>query len=606
MLNTPASSSWIPSLHSLAHDGILLALLVALAVSLTLGISIFLRRRKGSRPTPTPAQEECLHHRFFQHFPLPIFEIDLSPVKAACDALPRQDGADIAVHFQRHPDQLAQATAQTRILKANQAIFRLVGITDQETTDRLHEIFRNGAPLQPVELHGLLDQAASEAVCTIRSEEGAPRTVERRILIPDEHVRTWNRALVTLTDITEQARLRESNREYEQQLRQAQRLETIGSLAGGIAHDFNNLLGPIMGRAELLLAENGQNAAIADHCRAIITASGRARDLIRQILTFSRQVDEAIQPVDMVAVIEEIVRLIKPALSRTIEVECRLPDRSAHVMADATQLHQVLMNLVTNSFHAMEDRGGRLMIGLETVAITQQQAEDLSIAPGNYQRVTVRDTGHGMDQRILDKIFDPYFSTKARDKGTGLGLPMALGIIRGYGGEIHFHSSVGQGTTCTLYFPAVELSAPTGAESDEGMLPTGTEHLLLVDDEKAIADVTTAMLERLGYKVTMRISSFDALEAFRNHADQIDLLITDLNMPQMSGLQLSHQIRRIRPDIKIIFCTGFSEQAQTPRTTGVDGFLHKPVLMADLARCVRTVLDNPKAGCPPPPEEEAP
>ena len=265
-------------------------------------------------------------------------------------------------------------------------------------------------------------------------------------------------------------------------------------------------------------------------------------------------------------------------------------------MADATQLHQVIMNLVTNAFHAMEDHGGRLRFHLETVTLGVGEFNDLSISPGRYQQLCIEDSGHGMDQATIAKIFDPYFTTKPRGKGTGLGLAVVVGILRGYGGEIRVRSEVGKGTVFTLYFPIVELAAEKASVEygSQDVLPRGSEHILLVDDEKSIADVTTGMLERLGYKVTVRISSYDALEAFRNLADRIDLLIADLTMPQMTGLQLYREIRKIRPDIKVIICTGFSEQldSRNSKSIGIEGFLHKPVVMSDLARCVRSVLDG--------------
>jgi CheY-like chemotaxis protein len=244
----------------------------------------------------------------------------------------------------------------------------------------------------------------------------------------------------------------------------------------------------------------------------------------------------------------------------------------------------------------MEDLGGCLSLRLETVPLGIGAFEGFSIPPGLYQQLTIADTGHGMDQATMAKIFDPYFTTKARGKGTGLGLAVVLGILRGYGGEIQVRSEVGKGTTFTLYFPVVELATDQSCQSigSQEPMPRGTEHILLVDDEKSIADVTTSMLERLGYKVTVRISGYDALEAFRSLADRIDLLIADLTMPQMTGLQLYREIKMIRPDIKVIICTGFSEQLDCgkSRVIGIEGFLNKPVVMADLAYCVRRVLDS--------------
>jgi CheY-like chemotaxis protein len=244
----------------------------------------------------------------------------------------------------------------------------------------------------------------------------------------------------------------------------------------------------------------------------------------------------------------------------------------------------------------MEEQGGQLCLKLETVTLGVGEFNDFSISPGLYQQLSIEDSGHGMDKATMMKIFDPYFTTKAPGKGTGLGLAVVLGILRGYGGDIRVESKVGKGTVFTLYFPAIEFAAEQTSvvHSIQEPMPHGTEHILLVDDEKSVADVTTSMLERLGYKVTVRISSYDALEAFRSLADRIDLLITDLTMPQMTGLQLYREIKKIRPEVKVIICTGFSEQLDSHKSKaiGIEGFLYKPVVMADLAWCVRSVLDE--------------
>jgi nitrogen-specific signal transduction histidine kinase/CheY-like chemotaxis protein len=416
------------------------------------------------------------------------------------------------------------------------------------------------------------------------------------VVVASGFEKSWKKVFVTVIDITEQVKLRNENKAFEKQLQQTQKLEAIGSLAGGIAHDFNNILAPIMGRAELMLVESDVNSETAEHCRGILDASRRARDLVKQILTFSRQVDQEIQPVCLTDIIEEVVKLVHPTLPTTIEIKMHLPESCPRIMADSTQLHQILMNLMTNAYHAMEETGGQLNIRLETMTLGLGAFDDLSITPGLYQQLTVEDTGHGMDEATMTKIFDPYFTTKSRGKGTGLGLAVVLGILRGYGGEIRVASTLGKGTTFTLYFPVVEVAetSPQLAIDPQEPMPRGSEHILLVDDEKSIADVTTSMLERLGYKVTVRLSGFDALEAYRSLSSTIDLVIADLTMPQMTGLQLYKKIKLLRSDAKVIICTGFSEQltSDKSRVIGIEGFLNKPVIMADLAHCVRRVLDS--------------
>jgi len=571
-----------------------------IAVTLLFLTLLVLNQRKKSIISDTSKaleETEARYRLLFEHSPIPLMEEDLSTVKTFLDQLQAQGVIDLNRYFSDNPESLARCAAMVRIIDANRAARALYGAEAPGALGQLTSVLPdNQIHHFKTELLGLLKEGGSEIVLDNRTLRGAPLTVERRAVIATGFEHSWRKVIVTAIDITEQVRLRNENKSFEKQLQQTQKLEAIGSLAGGIAHDFNNILAPIMGRAELMLIENSGNESLREHCRGIIDAAKRARDLVKQILTFSRQVDQEIKPVALAEIVREVIGLVRPTLPSTIEIECDLPDQGPRVMADATQLHQVIMNLVTNAFHAMEDKGGCLRFHLETVTLGMGEFDDFSISPGLYQQLRIEDSGHGMDQATIAKIFDPYFTTKPRGKGTGLGLAVVLGILRGYGGEIQVESEVGKGTTFTLYFPVVELAAvqkPAEYDSQEA-LPRGTEHILLVDDEKSIADVTTNMLERLGYKVTVRISSFDALEAFRNLADRIDLLIADLTMPQMTGLQLYREIKKIRPDIKVIICTGFSEQldSRNSKAIGIEGFLHKPVVMSELARCVRSVLDG--------------
>jgi signal transduction histidine kinase len=568
-------------------------------VGLLILLLIVLNQRKKkiiSNKSKALEETEARYRLLFEHSPIPLMEEDLSAVKTFLDQLAEQGVVDINAYFEQNPESLERCAAMARVLDANRAALHLYGAANPADLTLLTMVWpENQIDYFKSALLHLLRNGCSQIILENNALSGARLTVERRAVVAAGFEKTWQKIFVTVIDITEQVKLRHENKAFERQLRQTQKLEAIGSLAGGIAHDFNNILAPIMGRAELMLIENPDNAGVGEHCRGIIDASRRARDLVKQILTFSRQVDQEILPISIAEVVREVVQLVRPTLPATIEIDCLLPDHGPRVMADSTQMHQVLMNLITNAFHAMEEKGGRLSMRLDAVTLGLGEFDHFSISPGLYQRLTIEDTGHGMDQATLAKIFDPYFTTKPRGKGTGLGLAVVLGILRGYGGEIRVASEPGKGTVFTLYFPVVELAGnqtPPVIDSLEP-LPRGTEHILLVDDEKSIADVTTSMLERLGYKVTARISSYDALEAFRNLADRIDLLISDLTMPQMTGLQLYREIKKIRPDVKVIICTGFSEQLDSGKSKaiGIEGFLHKPVVMADLARCVRSVLD---------------
>nr|WP_320009786.1 ATP-binding protein [uncultured Desulfobulbus sp.] len=573
-----------------------LGLIVVLALLIVL--LVLNQRKKGiiTAKSKQLAETEARYALLFEHSPIALLEEDLSPVKNFLDRLIHEGVSDLEGYFTQHPESLRRCIDMVRVNAANRAALTLYGAQKSEDLIHLSTILPEGQnPLFLEAIKLLLRDKTAQLVYENTSLDGRELTVERRVVVANGFEQSWKKVFVTVIDITEQVKLKNENKAFEKQLQQTQKLEAIGSLAGGIAHDFNNILAPIMGRAELMLVENDPDSTIADHCRGILDASRRARDLVKQILTFSRQVDQEIQPVRMTEIIEEVVKLVRPTLPATIEIETQLPQNCPRIMADSTQLHQVLMNLITNAYHAMEASGGLLRLRLETITLGLGAFDDLSITPGLYQQLTIEDTGQGMDEATMAKIFDPYFTTKARGKGTGLGLAVVLGILRGYGGEIRVASTLGKGTTFTLYFPVVEVTAPSPqlAIDPHQPMPRGNEHILLVDDEKSIADVTTSMLERLGYKVTVRLSSFDALEAYRSLSSTIDLVIADLTMPQMTGLQLYKEIKLLRPDVKVIICTGFSEQltSDKSRVIGIEGFLNKPVVMADLAHCVRRVLD---------------
>ncbi|OPY84065.1 MAG: Blue-light-activated protein [Syntrophus sp. PtaU1.Bin208] len=374
-------------------------------------------------------------------------------------------------------------------------------------------------------------------------------------------------------------------------LKQVQKLEAIGTLAGGIAHDFNNILSSMIGYMELAKLTPSPDKRQFYLDRAL-QVSNRAKDMIKQILIFSRPQEQEKKPVLLAPLIKEGIKMLRATLPSTIQINQRIPDQSIMILADSTQIHQILMNLATNAFHAMREKGGILDIELDQEKIEPgKRPLAFNLTTGEYARLTVRDTGHGIDSAIVDRIFDPFFTTKGPGEGTGLGLSVVYGIVRDHGGRIHVVSEPGQGTVINVYLPLIETVEPTKSEDMEP-IPKGSEHVLFVDDEAAILDVTKAMLTTLGFKVTARQSSTDALELFRSQPHSFDIVVTDMTMPHMRGDELAAEMLKIRSDIPIILCTGYSDliSEEKAREIGIRQFLMKPLSLGDLARAVRKVL----------------
>lgn len=407
-------------------------------------------------------------------------------------------------------------------------------------------------------------------------------------------------------DVTHEVRL-------ESQLRQAQKLEAIGTLAGGIAHDFNNMLGAILGFTELCLFEELPEA-IHENLQHVLQGAHRAKELVKQILAFSRQSEQERKPVCLGPVIKEVSKLLRGSLPSTIEIRQKQECDGGMVMADPTQIHQILMNLSTNAAHAMRERGGVLQIGLHSIDLGPDLDESFgNLPPGRYLRLTVSDTGHGMPRDILERIFDPYFTTKDPGEGTGLGLAVVHGIVKSHEGHVSVYSEPGSGTTFHVYLRALDHPSQAGTQEVAALEKRGRgEHILIVDDEKAILDVGKRMLSRMGYRVTCRSSGIEALELFRADPFRFEAVITDQTMPQMTGLSLAAELIRVRPGVPIVLCTGFSEQVDEKKalSQGISGFLLKPVVYRELADALHRAMAEGKTGREgsphrPPPLEEA-
>jgi PAS domain S-box-containing protein len=394
--------------------------------------------------------------------------------------------------------------------------------------------------------------------------------------------------LAVARDITERTRL-------EAQLRQVQKMQAIGTLAGGIAHDFNNILAAIMGYSELALYDVPHGSRIQHHLEEVLTAGKRARDLVQQILAFSRQRPPERQPVRLHLLISDILRMLRASLPSTIAIYPRLTSTAGTVLADPTQLQQVLMNLGTNAEHAMRDTGGVLAVHLDAVEVTADfAAAHAPLTPGPYACIMIRDTGHGMAPEVLERIFEPFFTTKAVGEGTGMGLAVVDGIIASHGGAITATSTPGQGTTFAVYLPRIDTDTPSLDVPEEPPIPHGHGRILFVDDEPTLADMTAEMLSCLGYNATVYTSSVEALKAFQTAPWQFDVVITDQTMPEITGERLARELRCIRPEIPIILCTGFSHTmtASKAQALSVDAFLLKPLELRELGLALQQVLEQ--------------
>ncbi len=385
-------------------------------------------------------------------------------------------------------------------------------------------------------------------------------------------------------------------KQLEEQLRQAQKMEAIGTLAGGIAHDFNNILAAILGYAEMVKRSLPEGAGSAkSDIQEVLRAGMRARDLVKQILTFSRKSGEERSLISLTPIVREALKFLRASIPASIEIREDIDPECGSVLADPTNIHQIVVNLCTNAFHAMEPAGGVLTVVMKNVELgVEDLAGEDDIQPGQYVLLSVRDTGQGMAPEILSRIFDPYFTTKGVGKGSGLGLSVVHGIVKGSGGMMKVESAVGSGTVFRVYLPRIGKGANVDQDVREWTVPSGHERILFVDDETSIADMGKAMLSGLGYRVTAKSNPLEALEEFRSHPDDFDLLITDQTMPKMSGTQLAQEIRAVRATLPVILCTGYSAaiEEESALEQGIGHFLMKPLTMRMLAETVRKALEG--------------
>jgi signal transduction histidine kinase/ActR/RegA family two-component response regulator len=394
-------------------------------------------------------------------------------------------------------------------------------------------------------------------------------------------------------DVTERTEAEHRRQQLERQLQQAQKMEALGTLAGGIAHDFNNILAAIIGYSQIALSEVQRDTPLHGYLNRVLAAGERAGDLVKQILTFSRKSEIEPTPVQIRTVLKEVLKLVRATLPVTVEMVQDVQSKAV-VMADPVQIHQVMMNLCANAGYAMRSKGGKLTVSLrDEVLGVEKSSRFTGLKPGPYIKLSVVDTGTGIAPEHVERIFDPFFTTKPKGEGTGMGLAVVHGIISGLGGVVSVQSMPGKGAQFDVFLPVLEGPTPE-IERKTAVLATGSERILLVDDEVFQTDMLKHMLGLLGYRVETRNSGGDALLLLEQDPSAFDLVITDMVMPAMTGDELSERLLRLRPDLPIILCTGYSDNITEEKalSLGIRAFALKPLTIETLAQLIRQVMDK--------------
>ncbi len=480
-----------------------------------------------------------------------------------------------------------------RIVDANLAAVDFYGWSREELcAKKIEEITVSTPDEIAAKMNAAEKEKRGHLLLRHRRCDGSVRDVE--MYSGDIDIKGRSLRYLLLHDVTQSIETEKEKRKLQEQLNQAQKMEALGTLAGGIAHDFNNVLGVILGYTEFVKEQATPDSQIQEDLDQVLIAAKRAKDLVKQILAFSRQALVERIPIKIQPLLKEGLKMLRSSIPSTISINEDIDPKSGIILAAPSHIHQILMNLCTNAYHAMEKTGGTLSISLKTAHITADSKKKMLLdsPPGEYVEIAVSDTGCGIGPDILDKIFDPYFTTKEVGKGTGLGLAIIYGILSEYGGAISVETQLGKGTTFHVYFPVLKEDVlPDIKESDD--IPRGEERILFVDDEKLLADLGGTMLARLGYKTTVALNGFEALEYFRKTPEQFDLVITDQTMPGMTGVDLARRLLEIRPEVPIILCTGYSNlvDAESAKAIGIREFALKPLTTSAIATLIRQALD---------------
>jgi PAS domain S-box-containing protein len=494
--------------------------------------------------------------------------------------------------FDRAAMGIFRCGSDARILNVNEQACKSLAYTETELCNMT--IFDIDPTVDHTNWHEIWQKLCTEEVVTFETVHRAKNGISFPVEITSNFLEYDGKqySISFVRDISDRKNNALQRAKLEAHLQQIQKLESLGTLAGGIAHDFNNILSAIIGYTELSKLNCSDNPKVQHFLDQLSTASLRAKNLVQQILSFSRLSNSEKIPCDISRIVGEALSLIRATIPANIEISKNIASQLSAVVANETQIHQVIMNLCTNAYHAIADKSGLIHVDLVTTTISVKDTiNHPDLDPGEYLKLIVTDTGSGIPAEILPKIFDPYFTTKTIGEGTGMGLSTVHGIIKDHSGSIKVYSELDRGTSFQIFLPTVE-SKPEKADEIIGQLPRGTESILFVDDEKLLLEIGKELLEGLGYRVETRASSIDALEAFRVNPNKYDLIISDMTMPNITGENLAAEIRKIRKDVPIILCTGFSTRLNSEKLLNIDitKVLMKPVTLADLAINTRLAL----------------